>query len=168
MSSTYYSTIAKSYNELHGEEQKKKLEVVKSLIHPKPTDILLDIGCGTGISSDWPCTVVGIDSSEKLIEIARQDHLGKTFIVGFAEKLPFTAGYFDFCICLTALHNFSSSLIAMQEITRVVKSKKRNIIISVLKKSKNYNDLCIKLRTHFTVIDCVDNSHDTIFCLTKF
>ena len=49
----YYDKIAKGYNELHAEEQKKKLAIIKKYIQPEKSDLLLDVGCGTGVSSDW-------------------------------------------------------------------------------------------------------------------
>ena len=46
-----YNKIAKSYNELHKEEQIKKLEIIKKNIKIIPP--LLDVGCGTGISTNY-------------------------------------------------------------------------------------------------------------------
>ena len=50
---TYYDNISKSYNQLYGEEQKKKLDIIKDCVHVKKSYKLLDVGCGTGISSDF-------------------------------------------------------------------------------------------------------------------
>ena len=46
-----YNHIAKSYNELHKEEQIKKLDIIKKNI--KIISPLLDVGCGTGISTNY-------------------------------------------------------------------------------------------------------------------
>ena len=47
----YYSSIAKGYDELHKEEQLKKLQIIAK--HIKPKGLLLDIGAGTGISTSF-------------------------------------------------------------------------------------------------------------------
>ena len=47
----YYNKIASGYNELHKEEQLKKLELIKKYVDF--TGLVLDIGAGTGISSEF-------------------------------------------------------------------------------------------------------------------
>ncbi len=67
MKDVYYNQISKSYKELYGEEQKKKMQIISKYLpkHPKPKSIL-DIGCGSGIST--PKNQIGIDPSEDLIK----------------------------------------------------------------------------------------------------
>ena len=57
----YYDEISEGYEELHTEEQLKKMAVIKAKIRPKKEDLLLDIACGTGLSSDFNCNVIGLD-----------------------------------------------------------------------------------------------------------
>ena len=64
----YYNEIAEGYNELHKEEQLNKLKIIKENIEINKTDKLLDVGCGTGISSDFDCNVYAIDPSEELLK----------------------------------------------------------------------------------------------------
>jgi len=79
-----YNKIAKSYNELHKEEQIKKLEIIKKNIKIIPP--LLDVGCGTGISTNYfNCVSIGIDNSEEMIKQSKEGNL----IHGEAEKSPF-------------------------------------------------------------------------------
>ena len=63
-----YNTFAKGYNELYGEEQLRKLKIIKSLLNLKSSDKLLDVGCGTGLSRMLNCKITGIDSCEELIK----------------------------------------------------------------------------------------------------
>ena len=65
----YYNKISKGYNELYKEEQLKKLGIIKNNIKIKNGDLLLDVGCGTGLSSDFGCKVIGIDNSLELLKL---------------------------------------------------------------------------------------------------
>ncbi len=136
----YYDKIAKGYNELHKEEQEKKLKIIKQYIKPQQDELLLDIGCGTGISTNWNCKCIGIDPSKELLKIAKQNYPNKKFILGNAEELPFPNNHFDIIISLTAAQNFVDIEKAVQEINRVAKDKCK-ICITILKKSKKAKEL---------------------------
>ena len=71
----YYNNIAKGYEELHKEEQLKKLKAIKKYLRINPEDKLLDVGCGTGLTTScWNCKCYGIDPSKKLLEIAKKKY----------------------------------------------------------------------------------------------
>ncbi|MFH1316302.1 MAG: class I SAM-dependent methyltransferase [Candidatus Woesearchaeota archaeon] len=129
---TYYDKIAKGYNELHGEEQKKKLAVIKENLVVKGTDKLLDVGCGTGLSSGFGCEVFGLDPSKELLKQCPlpDDHK----ILGKAEKIPFKDSYFDIVISVTAVHNFDDIEKGISEMKRVGKGR---FVFSVLKSTKS-------------------------------
>ncbi|MFH1053835.1 MAG: class I SAM-dependent methyltransferase [Candidatus Woesearchaeota archaeon] len=128
---TYYNNISKGYNELHGEEQKKKLDVIKKNMVVKKTDKLLDVGCGTGLSSDFECEVFGLDPSKDLLKLSKipEDHK----IIGKAEKIHFPDNYFDIVISVTAVHNFNDVEKGILEMKRVGKGR---FVFSVLKSPK--------------------------------
>lgn len=157
----YYTETASGYNELHGEEQRRKLALIKELVIPKKADLLLDVGCGTGISSDFDCMVIGIDPSSGLLGQNKNSFL----ILGKGEALPFKDSCFDFVLSLTSLHNFDDIEKGISEMKRVGKS---DIIISVLKKAQQF-DLIEKLLHHyFVVTKTVNDEHDCIFfCKTN-
>ena len=144
-----YNKIAKSYNELHKEEQIKKLEIIKKKIRIIPP--LLDVGCGTGISTNYFNVVsIGIDNSKEMIAQSKQGNL----IHGEAENLPFPDKSFNTVISVTAFHNFNDMEKALLEIKRV--SKNNNIAITFLKKSKKINEFRKILKKYFKFkeIDC--------------
>ena len=155
---TYYDDIAEGYNELHCEEQEKKLAIVKQYIKPEQNDLLLDVGCGTGVSTQFDCKCGGIDPSEKLIQIALKSYSDKEFIVGSAEKLPFPENHFDYVISLTAAQNFTNMNKAIEEINRVAK-KDCKIVISILKKSSKVEELKLILKNY----KIVEQEKDLIF-----
>jgi ubiquinone/menaquinone biosynthesis C-methylase UbiE len=46
----YYDAIAKGYDKLHKQEQQRKLKVILPHLEIKPTDMFVDVGCGTGVA----------------------------------------------------------------------------------------------------------------------
>ena len=147
-----YNKIAKSYNELHREEQTKKLEIIKENIKIIPP--LLDIGCGTGISTNYFHVVsIGIDNSKEMIKQSKEGNL----IYGNAKKLPFLDKSFNTVISVTSFHNFKNTEKALLEIKRV--SKNNNIAITFLKKSSKLEKFRRLLRKYFKFkeIDCYND-----------
>ena len=96
----YYDSISNGYNELHREEQLKKLELIKK--HVDFTGLVLDIGAGTGISSEfWKnAKVISLEPS---LQMLKQSKCEK--VQAKAEELPFKDETFDEIISLTALHH---------------------------------------------------------------
>jgi ubiquinone/menaquinone biosynthesis C-methylase UbiE len=91
---------------------------------------VLDIGCGTGhpalyIAEDVG-SIIGIDRSKRMIEIARSRlNKGKAsnviFEVGNAEDLRFPDRAFDAVVLCGSLATFSNKKIALKEVKRVLK-----------------------------------------------
>ena len=152
-----YKHIAKSYNELHKEEQIRKLEIIKKNI--KIISPLLDVGCGTGISTNYfNVESIGIDNSKEMIEQSKEGNL----IYGNAEKLPFPDKTFNTVISVTAFHNFKNMEEALLEIKRV--SRNNNIAISFLKKSSKLNKFRNLLKKYFKFKE-VDCYNDVLFVM---
>jgi len=131
-----YTNIAKGYDELYSEEQLKKLKLIKSLLTLKKEYKLLDVGCGTGISTYYfDCDVIGIDPCNELIE-----QNPEKLILGKAEDLPFDDNTFDIVVSVTAVHNFDDIEKGISEMKRVLKEKGQ-LVISVMKKSEKLNKI---------------------------
>jgi ubiquinone/menaquinone biosynthesis C-methylase UbiE len=152
---TYYDQISKSYNELYWEEQLSKIKVIKKNFELNPTDLLLDVGCGTGISSMLNCRVIGIDPS---IELLKQADIVK--IQAVAEHIPFKDKSFDYAISLTAVHNFQDIEKALKEIRRVTKN---HVIITVLKKSEKLEKIESLIKQLFKIKKIIIEDKDIIF-----
>ncbi|MDO5720040.1 MAG: class I SAM-dependent methyltransferase [Actinomycetaceae bacterium] len=88
---------------------------------------LLDIGCGTGyfidlLASSYPAKYVGLDLSEKMLEVARAKQIcGATFTLGLADDLPYRDETFDIVTCIQSFHHYPRQDLAMQEARRVLK-----------------------------------------------
>ncbi|MBW3012274.1 class I SAM-dependent methyltransferase [Candidatus Woesearchaeota archaeon] len=146
----YYDEISSGYNELHAEEQKKKFNLVKKYIKGK----VLDVGCGTGLST--PEGAVGIDPSPGLLKLNPNNEK----ILGRAECLPFEDKSFDTVISLTAIHNFDDIEKSLKEMKRVSKGR---IIISLLKKSKDFDQIKKLIEKEIKPDKTIDEEKDLIF-----
>ena len=161
----YYDSIAVGYDELHKEEQIKKLERIKHSGILKESDTLLDVGCGTGFSLDY-FTVkksIGIEPSPKLLE----QYSGKSqTIIGIAEKLPFLDNQFDVVISVTAIQNFTDVQKGLSEMCRVGKNR---FALSFLKKLSKTPLLEFELRSIFKDfnIEKLEEEKDYIFIIKK-
>lgn len=172
----YYDSIAPSYDELYSEEQQRKVQLIQSLVHHvfklhpfqiifSPDTKLLDIGTGSGVSSDFPCKVTGIDPSSALLFLARKKYPTHMYLQASAEQLPFKDAAFDIIISLTAIHNFSDKERAIKEMKR---AGKRLFIISLLRKSHAYTEIMQLIKKHFIVVYSQEEEKDTLLFLTTF
>ncbi|MEK6962822.1 MAG: methyltransferase domain-containing protein [Nanoarchaeota archaeon] len=155
---TYYDDLAAGYNELHGEEQGKKLRLIAEHLKVSAEDSILDIGCGTGLSASFfKGKITGIDPSEGLLK-----QCPFPTVKGTAENLPFPDHSFDLVLCLTAIHHAENLEKALMEMKRV---GKKDWVISVLKKSEKRKKIEESLKTHFKVVEQLEEEKDDIFIL---
>jgi ubiquinone/menaquinone biosynthesis C-methylase UbiE len=101
----------------------------------KPTDRLLDVGCGTGtlleaIVSVSPCIeAVGLDPSPEMLNVARQKLCGRAELrEGCAEALPFSERRFDVVVSCSAFHYWRKPALALREISRVLEPGGRLVL----------------------------------------
>lgn len=159
----YYDEIAPGYEELHREEQEKKIAIVKKYLKVKETDLLLDVGCGTGITSNFPCNVVGLDPSAELLKrfTAPLAKSVKT-ICAPGEKMPLENDSFDVVVSITALQNFNDAKQGLKEMCRVGKKEAR-YAISFLKRSAKKEKLAALIQKYFVIEKEVEEEKDIIF-----
>ncbi len=152
----YYGSIAKGYDNLHKEEQMKKVKIIAKHIKPKSTERsegrlrapaikapLLDIGAGTGISTEFfKVDSIALEPSKEML----RQYKGKK-AVGKAEALPFKDNTFNTIISVTALHHTNIEK-AIKEIKRV--SKKGCVYaFTILKKAGNAEKIRRLLKENF-------------------
>ncbi|MBW2984663.1 class I SAM-dependent methyltransferase [Candidatus Woesearchaeota archaeon] len=161
---TYYDEISQGYEELHGEEQLKKVELIKQYLKPNPEDKLLDVGCGTGLTTEpWSCKRFGVDPAPKLIARARQKDKIK-YKIAPAEKIPYPDDYFDYVISITAIQNFEDIEKGLSEIKRVGKDK---FVLTFLKKSPKAELIKSKIKQLFEIKNEIEEEKDLIFLAQK-
>ncbi|UCH89337.1 MAG: methyltransferase domain-containing protein [Thermoplasmata archaeon] len=162
----YYNELAEGYDELHGEEQSKKFEILQKHIDFKPEALVLDVGCGTGLSSEHvQSRIVGSDPAVKLLTQARGRLLHLTLCR--AEQLPFKSNTFDYVIAMTAVHNFKNLESGLTEIARVCKN---TAVISVLRRSPKYEQIMASIKNIYNSWQTQrleTDKFDDIFILTR-
>lgn len=159
----YYTEIASSYDELHKEEQIKKIQLIIDKFPFSKEESLLDVGCGTGFSFDyWPTSkkdTWGVEPSSGLIKQSKhQDKI----LHDRAENLPFEDNEFDIIVSVTAIQNFEFLEDGLFEMKRVGKKK---FAFSVLKKSPNFQEIDELIKKHFNVTKELEEDKDIIYLI---
>ncbi len=93
-----------------------------------PREKVLDLGCGNGrllqIFKEIDIDYIGVDSSEKLIEIAKKLYPNAKFQVADALHPPFPTNHFDKIYNIAVLHHIPSNQLRLEflnEVKRVLK-----------------------------------------------
>jgi ubiquinone/menaquinone biosynthesis C-methylase UbiE len=96
----------------------------------RPGSLVLDIGCGDGLSSfdiaRFDVEVVGIDISGESIRVAseraeRESLENVTFMIADADALPFADRAVDSVLCYGSLHHVPAPERTLREVARVLK-----------------------------------------------
>ncbi len=121
-----------TYNRIAEHFAQKRKILTKDLIKLshliKPGERILDVGCANGRF----CELVfkkkakywGIDTSRKMIEIAKKQYPYAKFFVSDPLSFPFGKNFFDKVFCLSVFHHIPSKELRikfLQEIKRVLK-----------------------------------------------
>jgi ubiquinone/menaquinone biosynthesis C-methylase UbiE len=147
----YDKLSIEGYEELYGDEQRKKFEIIIKNVNLKGK--ILDVGCGSLISREFFDNVIGIDPCKALIKNKEDVFLGR------AEKLPFKDDSFDNVLCVTVLQNVKNINKAISEMERVCK---KNFIFSILKRTQSFNKIVSRLKEEFEFNKEIDTEKDLI------
>ncbi|MDE2292302.1 MAG: class I SAM-dependent methyltransferase [Elusimicrobia bacterium] len=86
---------------------------------------VLDLGCGAGLFTrrlaGWGARAVGLDQSRTMLELARRENPGLTFVQGSAARLPFRARRFDVAASALMAHYLRDLRPLFRETARVLR-----------------------------------------------
>lgn len=105
-----YDQLLNSYDQLYGEEQREKHDILLNEIKIKESMVCLDLGCGTGALMSRVANksrlVMGVDLSLKMV-LAAKNHLRRNakcaFICADGEYLPFRQHSLQTLFAVTAV-----------------------------------------------------------------
>jgi 2-polyprenyl-3-methyl-5-hydroxy-6-metoxy-1,4-benzoquinol methylase len=133
----YYSSIAPSYESLYREEQLGKIREIITVVQPKKSWKILDIGAGTGLLEEnlKGFDITALEPSE-MFDILERKKLSRVKLLHKTISQFSSSDKFDAVFCITVLQDLNKS-----ERRRCIKKafyyckKKGVIVISVLKQS---------------------------------
>lgn len=144
-----FNSISTNYDKLNdimsfGLHRTIKKDVLSKVKFNKNIKVL-DLCTGTGdlagiLKEKYPqAKVIGIDFSEKMLEIARKKHPGIEFIQADITNLPLENESFDLCIISFGLRNIENMERVLKEIHRVLKPGGIFINLDLGKPNKFFN-----------------------------
>ena len=109
-------------------------EAAVAALHLTPGERVLDLACGTGnaalVAAAAGARVTGLDSSERLLEVARERLPEGEFVLGDAAELPFADGEFDAAVSVFGVIFARPAERAASELARAVRPGGRVAITS--------------------------------------
>jgi ubiquinone/menaquinone biosynthesis C-methylase UbiE len=100
------------------------LRRLREELHPGPGVRILDLGGGTGVTTErfaeGAGEVVVVDPDPRKVARGRAARPALGFVEGVAEHLPFEGGRFDRVVSLMSFHHFRDPARALTEVYRVL------------------------------------------------
>ena len=116
---------------IHLQAERRRAEVTSSLLQPRRSDLILDVGCGDGYQMSFITKhvqhAIGIDTSFHKLKEGKRRVKEADFIRAAVQKLPFQPETFDKVLCLELLEHLKDPSKALNEIDLML--KKRGILI---------------------------------------
>jgi ubiquinone/menaquinone biosynthesis C-methylase UbiE/DNA-binding MarR family transcriptional regulator len=135
----FFSDVADEWDRLRGElfGENSDLQLLPALLDP---DVAVgDLGCGSGriaaAIAPYARTVVGVDSSPEMLDVARSRLAGfgnVQLVEGRIEALPLASESLDLALVVHLLHHVADPSTALTEVARVLRPGGRLVIADVL------------------------------------
>jgi len=172
----HYDQIAAGYDAQYAEEQNAKMEAALSNITLKKNNIVLDVGCGTGLLfphiADKTQRLIAIDLSRKLLKQAKKRakrHPNIALIQAEADHTPFKSQTFHTVFAVTLLQNIPNPTATLREIERITRPE-ATMGLTILKKKvtqKAITELLKKVKLKITILKTATKIKDHIITCQK-
>lgn len=161
-----YNASSDVYDALYREEQEEKIKSALEHVQLGKTDMVLDLGCGTGLLFEHikACAgfLVGLDISRnhlKKTSYRSKDSANIALILADADHMPLIEEFFDKVFAFTLLQNALYVEMTLHEINRVAK-KSAHIVVTGLKKAFKKEDFLMLLnKADLEVLNLTVASH---------
>jgi len=116
-------------------------ELLIKMLRPRPEDVILDVGCGTGVFTQdvlgSGARIVGLDISLPMLRQAIRKTAGQPFsgTAGDMGALPFHDNTFDKVYSMTALEFMADGTRAVEELNRVARQGATIVLTTLNSKS---------------------------------
>jgi ubiquinone/menaquinone biosynthesis C-methylase UbiE len=111
-------------------------QLIDEVAQPKPGEVAIDLGCGTGIYSIWLAekglSVTGVDLSKEMLKVAIEKSHDKNLCIDYKQAdlhhLPYEDHTFDLAVCNIVLEFADSPELVIAEGLRVLKTGGRLVV----------------------------------------
>jgi SAM-dependent methyltransferase len=138
-SQEFFASAAGSWDHLRRELFGARGELLGLLGFLDDTWVVGDLGCGTGQAAaslaPFVGTVIGVDGSASMLEIARERLAGAAnveFRRGELEALPLQSGELDAAVLFLVLHHVAEPGRVFAEVARVLKPEGRLLVVDMM------------------------------------
>lgn len=156
----YYDGISRGYKNLYHDEQIKKILLVKSFLPENGN--LVDLGSGDGVLNQFvnkSVNLVSFDISSELLKLNSNNNKVQASIM----NLPIKDNSVDFLCSFSVFQDLPNVSKGVSEVRRVLKNDGVGII-SFLKVSSKFDEICSLIEKNFDVVEVIESDiKDIIF-----
>jgi SAM-dependent methyltransferase len=135
-----FGAAARNYATSGVHSQGPDLEALVAAAAPAPGMRILDVGCGTGHTTmalaARGAAVTGLDLTEEMLAVAREEASRRGIAVGFelglAEELPFPDASFDAVTSRVCAHHYRDAAASVREARRVLRSGGVHLVLDTV------------------------------------
>ena len=139
-----YEATAEVYDSRYTDIQNRKYLEVFSKINIEETDIIVDVGAGTGLLLSFlhshKSNVFCCDLSYNMLREGKKKHQNSNFICADSEYLPFRDSSANLVTSFSVLQNLPNPLAALNQMLSILKYS-GTIVITALQKKYGIEDL---------------------------